>query len=162
LDLSRQTQTYSEQVDLNTVIQDALRVLHNQYKHHKLNIIENYDAQLPKIQGNFANLGQVAINIIKNAIQAVAEQNGQIFLTTRFDQTIDQIVFECHDTGPGIPMEARHDIFKPFFTTKPVGQGTGLGLYISHEIIARHNGKLSIIDPDSPGTHFAIHLPVTG
>ncbi len=127
LDLSRQTQTYSEKVDLNTVIRDALRVLYNQYKQQQLNIVEDYDEQLPKIQGNFANLGQVAINIIKNAIQAVAERNGQIFLTTRFDQTLDQVVFECRDTGPGVPAETRKDIFKPFFTTKAVGQGTGSG-----------------------------------
>ena len=161
LDLSRQTQTYSEQVDLNTVIQDALRVLNNQYKHQQLNIIENYDAQLPRIRGNFANLGQVAINIIKNAIQAVDGQNGRIYLTTRFNQTLDQVEFECRDTGPGIPADVRNDIFKPFFTTKTVGQGTGLGLYISHEIIERHNGRLSLTD-DTKGACFVIHLPVTG
>ena len=161
LDLSRQTQTYSEQVDLNTVVRDALRVLYNQYKQHQLDIVEDYDEHLPKIQGNFANLGQVAINIIKNAIQAVADRNGRIFLTTRFDQTLDQVVFECRDTGPGVPAETRKDIFKPFFTTKAVGQGTGLGLYISHEIVQRHSGRLSLENPDDKETQFVMRLPVT-
>jgi len=161
LDLSRQTQTYSEQVNLNTVIRDALRVLHNQYKQQQLNIVEAYDERLPTIQGNFANLGQVAINIIKNAIQAVADRNGRIFLTTRYDQTRDQVVFECRDTGPGVPAETRKDIFKPFFTTKAVGQGTGLGLYISHEIVQRHNGRLSLEDPADSGTLFIVRLPIT-
>jgi len=161
LDLSRQTQTYSEQVDLNTVVQDALRVLHNQYKHQQLNIIENYDDQLPKIQGNFANLGQVAINIIKNAIQAVADHNGRIYLTTRFDRALNEVVFECRDTGPGVPAATQMDIFKPFFTTKGVGQGTGLGLYISHEIIQRHEGRLSFENSDDKGARFVVRLPAT-
>jgi two-component system NtrC family sensor kinase len=146
---------------LNTVVQDALRVLHNQYKHQQLNIIEDYDDQLPKIQGNFANLGQVAINIIKNAVQAVADHNGRIYLTTRFDRASNEAVFECRDTGPGVPAATQKDIFKPFFTTKAVGQGTGLGLYISHEIIQRHEGRLSLENSADKGARFVVRLPVT-
>jgi two-component system NtrC family sensor kinase len=116
---------------------------------------------LPAIQGNFANLGQVAINIIKNAIQAVSDLNGRIFLTTRYDQNADHVVFECRDTGPGVPPAVRKDIFKPFFTTKAVGQGTGLGLYISHEIVQRHGGRLCLEDPPERGAQFVIRLPAT-
>jgi two-component system NtrC family sensor kinase len=159
LGLSRQTQTYSETVDLNLVIQDALRVLHNQYKYHHIDFVENYVQDLPDIQGNFANLGQVAVNIIKNAIQAIADQQGTIMLATRYDKDTGEVVFTCKDTGPGIPELLRQDIFKPFFTTKDVGLGTGLGLYICHEIIKKHGGTLTLESTAEQGAQFEVRLP---
>ncbi len=160
LGLSRQTQTYEEAVNLNMVIKDALRVLHNQYKYQDLEIKENYCDDLPDIQGNFSNLGQVALNIIKNAIQAVPLKKGKIILTTRIDLAQKQIVFECRDNGPGIAQDMRQDIFKPFFTTKPVGKGTGLGLYICHEIISKHGGSITIENTAGQGGCFLVRLPM--
>ncbi|MDO9565211.1 MAG: ATP-binding protein [Candidatus Desulfaltia sp.] len=160
LGLSRQTQTYEEAVNLNSVIQDALRILYNQYKERDIEILENYDPDLPDVRGNFANLGQVAMNIIKNGIQAVEGKKGLISLTTRFDNDTKQVVFECEDNGPGISESHRQDIFKPFFTTKEVGKGTGLGLYICHEIIQKHGGKLILKHSDGQGARFVITLPV--
>ena len=167
LGLARQTQTYSETVDFNLVIQDALRVLYSQYKHHNIDFVENYVQDLPDVQGNFANLGQVAMNIIKNAIQAIADEKGTIILTTHYDKDTSQVVFCCKDTGPGISELLRQDIFKPFFTTKEVGVGTGLGLYICHEIIEKHGGTLTLESTAGQGAQFqvrlpaAIHLPFT-
>ena len=162
LGLSRQTQTYSEAVDINSVVKDALRILYNQYKHCDLNIVETYARDLPDIKGNFANLGQVALNIIKNAIQAVMDIKGTIFLSTHFDVNARQVVFLCKDTGPGIPDDIREDIFKPFFTTKAVGKGTGLGLYICHEIIVKHGGTLKCQKSNEPGVVFEVRLPADG
>ena len=162
LGLSRQTQTYSEAVDINSVVKDALRILYNQYKHCDLNIVETYARDLPDIKGNFANLGQVALNIIKNAIQAVMDIKGTIFLSTHFDVNARQVVFLCKDTGPGIPDDIREDIFKPFFTTKAVGKGTGLGLYICHEIIVKHGGTLKCQKRNEPGVAFEVRLPADG
>lgn len=159
LGLSRQTQTYSEAVDINLVVKDALRILYNQYKHCELNIVEAYAKDLPDIKGNFANLGQVALNIIQNAIQAVIDMKGTIFLSTHFDMNKRQVVLLCKDTGLGIPEDIREDIFKPFFTTKEVGKGTGLGLYICHEIIIKHGGTLRHHKNDGPGTIFEVRLP---
>ena len=160
LGLSRQTQTYSEAVDINSVIKDSLRILHNQYKRHDVQIVQDYAPDLPDVQGNFANLGQVVLNIIQNALQAVIDKRGTIFLATHFDNDTDQVVFECRDTGPGIPESIRQDIFKPFFTTKEVGKGTGLGLYICHEIIQKHGGKLILENSDGQGARFVVRLPV--
>ncbi|MEA3429578.1 MAG: ATP-binding protein [Thermodesulfobacteriota bacterium] len=162
LGLSRQTQTYTEAVNLNLVIQDALRILYNQYKERDIEIVENYDRDLPDVRGNFANLGQVVMNVIKNGIQAVEEKKGLISLATRFDNDIKQVVFECEDNGPGISKSHRHDIFKPFFTTKEVGKGTGLGLYICHEIIRKHGGAITVEDSDKQGSKFVVSLPVDG
>jgi two-component system, NtrC family, sensor kinase len=162
LGLSRQTQTYSEAVDINSVVKDALRILYNQYKHCDLNIDETYARDLPDIRGNFANLGQVALNIIQNAIQAVVDTNGTIFLSTHYDVKTKQVVFLCKDTGPGIPADILEDIFKPFFTTKAVGKGTGLGLYICHEIIVKHGGTLKHQKSNGPGAIFEVRLPAGG
>lgn len=162
LGLSRQTQTYSESVDINSVVKDALRILYNQYKHCKLNIVEAYAKDLPDIKGNFANLGQVALNIIQNAIQAVMDSKGTIFLSTHFDVNAMQVVFLCRDTGPGIPGDIQEDIFKPFFTTKAVGKGTGLGLYICHEIISKHDGTLRHQKNNETGAAFEVRLPAGG
>jgi two-component system NtrC family sensor kinase len=160
LGLSRQTQTYSERVSINSVVKDALRIMHNQYKHHDIEIVEKYDRDLPDIQGNFANLGQVALNIIKNAIQSVIDIKGVIYIDTWFDFNKSQVVFSCKDTGSGIPESIRQDIFKPFFTTKEVGRGTGLGLYICHEIVRKHGGAIKLRDIDGPGAVFEVKLPI--
>ncbi|MGD1152424.1 MAG: ATP-binding protein [Syntrophales bacterium] len=160
LGLSRQTQIYVEDVDINVNIEDALRVLHNQYKDSGVIIEKDFDENLPRVNGNFANLGQVFINIIKNATQALPDGKGTIFLKTRYKRETNTISIECRDTGMGIPENVLKDIFKPFFTTKVVGSGSGLGLYISHEIIKKHEGLISVSSKPGRGTTFTIDLPV--
>jgi signal transduction histidine kinase len=159
LDLSRQTQTYLEDVNMNAVIDEALQVLHNQYKTMEVTVEKHYDPNLPTIQGNFSNLGQVLINIINNALQALPEGRGKLSLFTSCRQDAENIVVECRDDGIGIPPEIVKDIFKPFFTTKEVGKGTGLGLYVSHEIIKKHAGEIRVSSEMGKGTTFTIELP---
>jgi two-component system NtrC family sensor kinase len=159
LGLSRQTQTYEESVDMNLVVRDTLRVLHNHYKYKTLSIEEDLNPHLPMIQGNFANLGQVALNIVRNAIQAVADHTGAVSLATSYDTYREQVVFRCCDNGPGIPSDARQDVFKPFYTTKPVGEGTGLGLYVCHQIVHRHKGVIELAAADPGGTAVTVRLP---
>jgi two-component system NtrC family sensor kinase len=158
LGLSRQTQTYTEAVDMNLVVKDALRILYNQYKHLGLHIVTAYDEHLPHVRGNFTNLGQVVINIIQNAVQAVSENGGQIILGTSFDPAHKHVLFMCQDTGPGMPQDIQQNIFKPFFTTKEVGRGTGLGLYICHEIIRRHKGSITVESAQGNGAIFTVAL----
>ncbi len=158
LDLSRQTQTYVEAVDMNRAVDDALRVLHNQYKNLPAEIVKAYDDALPSVEGNFANLGQVLINIIRNALQALPGGKGRITLTTR-RQSNDMVAVECRDTGIGIPTDFLKDIFKPFFTSKMIGWGTGLGLYLSHEIIRRHGGQIHVASEVGKGTVVTVELP---
>lgn len=159
LDLSRQTQTYLEDVDMNAVIDEALQVLHNQYKSMEVSIEKHYDPNLPTIQGNFSNLGQVLINIVNNALQALPDGRGKISLSTACHQDTESIVVECRDDGIGISPEIMKDIFKPFFTTKEVGKGTGLGLYVSYEIIKKHAGEIRVSSERGLGTTFTIVLP---
>ncbi len=161
LGLARQTQTYTEAVDINSVVRDALRVLHNQFKHAAIKIEQDLDGKLPAISGNFANLGQVVVNIIKNAMQAVADQtDARIVVRSRFQAGANEILFVCQDNGCGIDPAIRKDVFKPFFTTKPAGQGTGLGLYICHEIVRKHCGAIHLDAALPHGTVLAVRLPV--
>jgi two-component system NtrC family sensor kinase len=159
LDLSRQTQTFEESVNMNDVIEDALRVLYNSYKHLQVTIEKNFDPSIPNIEGNFSNLGQVLINLIKNALHALPDGRGKISLSTSYRHETDRIIVECRDDGHGIQPEVMKDIFKPFFTTKDVGTGTGLGLYVSHEIIKKHEGDISVSSEVGKGTTFTIELP---
>jgi two-component system NtrC family sensor kinase len=159
LDLSRQTQTYVEPVDINRALDDALRILHNRTKHLAVEIEKTYDPALPSVEGNFANLGQVWLNIIGNALEALPEGKGRIVLATHYLQEKNTVVIICRDTGQGIPAASRKDIFKPFFTTKPVGRGTGLGLYISHEIIRRHGGRILVESEEGRGTTVTVEIP---
>lgn len=160
LGLSRQTQTYREPVDVNSVLNDALRVLHNKYKHFELSIEKKFAQKLPLIMGNFSNLGQVAINIIGNAIDALPGKKGVVDVVTAYKPETGEVIFECIDTGPGIPEAIRQEIFKPFFTTKPVGRGTGLGLYICHEIVSRHGGSITVGSAPGSGARVIVRLPV--
>ena len=161
LGISRQTEEYSEPVALNDVCKDALKVLYNQYKQTGIEVVEAYEENLPEIRGNFANLGQVCLNIISNAILAVDSRQGKIIITTHYDKARGMVILDCEDNGPGIPKEVMNDIFKPFFTTKEAGKGTGQGLYISHEIVRRHNGNIFAQNNSHGGAIFRVELPVT-
>ncbi|NPU83775.1 MAG: GAF domain-containing protein [Syntrophaceae bacterium] len=161
LDLSRQTQTYTEPVDLHAVVDDALRILYNSYKLLPVHIERRYAADLPRVEGNFANLGQVFVNIVKNALDALPGEGGAITITTATDggREGNRVSVSFRDTGQGIPDGRLVDIFKPFFTTKEVGRGTGLGLYISHEIIKRHGGEILVRSEGGQGTEVTVLLP---
>ena len=159
LGLSRQTQTYVEQVNVNTLVNDALRILRNRYKNSEIAIEKDLGEDLPEIEGNFANLGQVAINIINNAIQAQQDGKGAITLVTRYEKETDIVRIECRDTGMGMSPEEARDAFKPFFTTKGPGEGTGLGLYIAHEIVQKHGGNIAIESEKGRGTTVSVEIP---
>ena len=161
LGISRQTQEYTEPVLLNDVSKDALRILFNQYKRTGIELTEDYASDLPAIRGNFANLGQVCLNVLTNAIQVVNPDSGKIFVKTGYDRAKARVLFECADNGPGISRHVIKDIFKPFFTTKEVGKGTGLGLYLSHEIVRRHGGDIMVTNRAQGGTRFCVSFPVT-
>jgi two-component system NtrC family sensor kinase len=161
LGLSRQTDTYREPVRIHDLIDDALRVIYNLYRHLPVTIEKEYGASIPEVEGNFASLGQVMLNIVKNAFQSLPESGGIITLTTRYDDTTEDLTIACIDTGRGIPEHQLKDIFKPFFTTKEVGEGTGLGLYLSHELVRRHGGDMTVESHIGRGSTFTIRLPRT-
>ena len=115
----------------------------------------NIDKDLPPVQGFGGELNQVWANLIDNAIDAVSE-GGTVDITARHIR--NNVVVSVVDNGPGVPADIRDRIFDPFFSTKPVGQGTGLGLDIVRRLIQRHNGVIEL--HSEPGrTEFCVTLP---
>jgi signal transduction histidine kinase len=159
LDLSRQSNEYVDEVSLTNVCQDALRVIFNKLRLLPLEIVEHYAENLPTLRGNFATLGQVALNIIQNASEAFDKKPGRIEIGTYYDEARDIVGFYVTDNGPGIAPEVMPNIFHPFFTTKKAGVGTGLGLYISYEIVDRHGGSILVDSEEGQGATFKVELP---
>jgi len=144
-------------VDVHIGLDDTISILSN-FLHEGIEIIREYDPDLPLIRVQGSELNQVWTNIIENAIFALNSQ-GRIVIKT-FRQK-NWLVVQIKDTGPGIPENIQSKIFDPFFTTKYPGEGTGLGLHICHNIIVqKHKGRLSV--HSVPGeTCFEIKIPVT-
>ena len=145
-----------ERIDLHRGIDNTLLILKHKWK-KGVNVVRDYDRDVPEICARGGELNQVWTNIIDNAIDAM---DGQGTLTIRTRRDRDCVLVEIGDTGTGIPPEIQHRIFEPFFTTKEVGQGTGLGLDISYRIVVRrHHGDLRV--ESRPGeTWLKVWIPI--
>lgn len=160
---ARTDDTLTEAIDLRDVADAVLVMLRPRYKGH-IQVLKNY-APVALVRGNVGKLSQVLINLLSNAIDAVETQADperlRITVTTEMRQRQDKdyAVLHISDMGPGIPAEAANRIFDPFYTTKPVGKGTGLGLFISSNLIQEHNGFLEVDSPEGKGATFSIVLP---
>jgi signal transduction histidine kinase len=145
------------EVDVHEGLESTLIILQHKLK-QGVTIKREYSPNLPRIEAYASELNQVWTNIMDNAIDAM-NGKGEISLKTYMED--NHVIVEIKDNGPGIPGEIQSRIFEPFFTTKPPGKGTGLGLHISHDIIAnRHHGQLKV--ESKPGnTTFKVVLPVT-
>ncbi|MEL6320561.1 MAG: ATP-binding protein, partial [Cyanobacteria bacterium J06626_14] len=161
-------------VDIHEGIDSTLMILHHRLKETRersgVQILRNY-AELPLIECYASQLNQVFMNILANAIDALedmAQQASQpqkevfkeILISTSLKKE-SQIIIKISDNGLGIPEDVRLKIFNPFFTTKPVGKGTGIGLSISHQIIVEeHGGMIECFSTPDQGTEFVIQLPI--
>jgi PAS domain S-box-containing protein len=148
-------------VDLHQVLESSLKMASNEIR-HRARLVKDF-GDLPPILGNEARLGQVFLNLMVNAAQAMpmgkAAEN-EVRLTTRMDAAGSRAIVEVKDTGSGIPPEIMNQIFDPFFTTKPIGAGTGLGLSICHGIISELGGQISVESQVGVGTTFRVALPL--
>lgn len=144
-------------VDLRGVIESSIRMARNEIR-HRARLVKDYQ-DVPAVLANESRLGQVFLNLVVNAAQAIAEgkaDKNEIRVTTRHDVATGRVIAEIHDTGPGIPPEIRARIFDPFFTTKPIGVGTGLGLAICHRIISSMGGDIAVESEPGHGTTFRV------
>ncbi len=142
-------------VDLRELLKSTLVMMSG--KLQGLEVVKDFDPELPPIPAYAAELNQVWTNIIDNAVSAMGG-SGTLTIRTRKDGAY--AVVEIGDTGPGIPPEIRRRIFEPFFTTKPIGEGTGLGLDISWRIVVKkHHGDLRV-ESHAGDTRFKIVLPL--
>ena len=142
--------------DIVKGIDSTLNIVHNEIK-YKAVVHKKYDA-IPKIECVPSQVNQVVMNLLVNASHAI-EERGDI--TIKVSQQDEQFVcVEISDTGKGIPEDDLAHIFNPFFTTKPVGQGTGLGLSLSYSMVEKHGGELSVTSEVGVGTVFSMILPI--
>ena len=146
-------------VDLNEVVERSLRLRGYQLASARVQLETRLDPDVPNVEGDGRQLQQVVLNLVTNAIQAMAPLGGGILRVTTSRDGSD-VVLEVTDTGPGVPASVRPHIFEPFFTTKPVGEGTGLGLSVSYGIMASHGGRIRLAEgPSGRGASFQVILP---
>jgi signal transduction histidine kinase len=156
---SRIDDTAMKPVDVRVPIEAALRLVTNELR-HRARLVKQFD-DAPIVMGNEGRLGQVFLNLLTNALQALPDgvaTEQEVRVTTGTDGH-GNLVVEISDTGAGIPPHALARIFEPFFTTKAVGEGTGLGLSITHNIIAAHGGTIRASSEVGSGSTFRIVLP---
>ncbi|WP_019487127.1 MULTISPECIES: sensor histidine kinase [Kamptonema] len=166
---SRLDEAELKRVNIHEGIDSTLLIISHKIK-EGIEIIKDYET-LPPVECYPAQLNQVFMNILSNAIDALNSQENQevkqIIIQTELDPPHAEqlhralVRVRIRDNGPGIPPELKRKIFDPFFTTKPIGQGTGLGLSICYQIIEKHHGKIEVSSEIGQGTEFTIALPVS-
>jgi two-component system, NtrC family, sensor kinase len=161
LDFSRQEDYQFIPTDLNSTIEDALSLILHQLERDKIIVTKELSDDLPMVSASTSHLQTVWTNLLINARDAMSEQTGgTIKITTRQseDGQFVQVLFT--DNGPGIAEKDLARIFEAFFTTKPRGRGSGLGLYVSYMIIAHHRGTMQVSSRVGEGTTFIANLPI--
>ncbi|MDD2903414.1 MAG: ATP-binding protein [Syntrophales bacterium] len=159
LDFSRSEQPEFEEVSIGEVIKDTLKLVQNQLVLSGIEVKRHLKARLPHILGNVKTLQQVFLNLFINAIQAMKD-GGTLSIRGSLSEDRQWLKVEVTDTGAGIAPEDLPHIFEPFYTTKEVGRGTGLGLSVSFSIVQKHGGHLEVKSQLGRGSTFTLLLPV--
>lgn len=150
-----------QDVDIHEGIRSTITMLKHKIKREQIILIENFKKEMPKVKALPGELNQVWTNIIDNAIDALAEykdeSNPSLTITTVADENFAKVYFK--DNGPGIPESAIKNIFDPFYTTKELGKGTGLGLDVVTKIVRQHRGEVKV-KSEVGMTEFEVCLPI--
>jgi len=155
---ARQTPPQKKPVGLNAVVEEALYFLESRCLKQGVSVERRLAAELPEIAADPSQLNQVLVNLVVNAIQAMPA-GGTLTIATR--RSGDCVVLSVEDTGVGMDAEVQSRIFTPFFTTKDVNEGTGLGLPVVHGIVSSHEGTIAVHSAPDRGARFEISLPMT-
>jgi two-component system NtrC family sensor kinase len=158
LTFSRATPMNLQATDLNRVVEQSLRLMQHQLDLASIQVQTELDPEMPLVQCDGAQIEQVLLALVMNAIDAMP-QGGNLWLRTRADREKNQVQVVVRDDGSGIPAEILPRIFEPFLTTKETGRGVGLGLAISQSILDRHNGNIEVQSELGRGTTFTVTLP---
>ncbi|HEX7171960.1 MAG TPA: ATP-binding protein [Candidatus Limnocylindria bacterium] len=145
-----------QRVDVRKGLDQTLVILRHRLR-EGVEVVREFDDDLPEIDAYGSELNQVWTNLVDNAIDAM-DARGTLRLRAHRDPDGDGVQVSVCDSGPGIPEEIRERLFEPFYTTKPPGKGTGLGLHISHNVVARHGGRIEVASSSS-GACFEVSLP---
>jgi two-component system NtrC family sensor kinase len=146
-------------VDLNDVVNESLYLFEARCAKSGIELVRDLAPNLPEITIDPGQMNQVLVNLVVNAIQAMPK-GGSLSVKTRETEEGGCLIVE--DTGLGMSEESKKQIFLPFFTTKDINEGTGLGLAVVHGIVSSHGGRITVKTREGEGTRFAIHLPSRG
>ncbi|NWG01941.1 MAG: hypothetical protein HXY44_03660 [Syntrophaceae bacterium] len=155
---ARQMPPQRIKVNLNQLVEECLNFFKSRCARDKIELICALSPNLPEIDADPSQINQVVINLMVNAFQAMP-QGGKLKVQTVFEG--DRVLLIIEDTGIGMSEEVLEKIFTPFFTTKEVGKGTGLGLPVVHGIVTSHGGSIQVYSQIGRGTRFEIQLPMT-
>jgi two-component system, NtrC family, sensor kinase len=164
LSFARTTDETEEYCDVNANVDAIVSVVRHTANMNNIDMRLDLAAGLRKVRGDSRGLQQVLLNLINNAIYAM-NGSGTLTVATRAGKHHDRVDITVQDDGSGVPREFLEKIFDPFFTTKKVGDGTGLGLFVSYGIIAKYGGTITCESrsaeesPGESGTVFTITLP---
>ncbi len=156
MDFSRQSSSYKEKINLTEVIDNSITFLEARCTRENVIVVKQYTPDIT-ITADPIQIKQVITNLILNAIQAM-KNGGKLMISTKKDGQNAMLFIE--DTGIGIPAENISKAFMPFFTTKDIDEGTGLGLSVVYGIIQNHNGSIKVSSSPGKGTIFEICLPL--
>lgn len=155
--------------NLNMIVEDAVTLVRHQFRgQYNIKIEQELDDNMPSFVCDHHRMTQVLLNLLINASDAIPEKGGVVKIRTWIQQeegknaTCKPKTLYClsvQDSGTGIDEKIQNDIFKPFFTTKPFGKGTGLGLYIAKEIVDLHHGDITFGNNEEGGANFTVRLP---
>ncbi len=158
LDFAASSELHLADASLNGAVEQSLVLVRHALRERRIRVVRNLAADLPGLKLDRLKIEQVLINLFMNAAQAMTK-GGDLIVTTRRTVAEDgraQVVMQVEDTGPGIPPELLAKVFDPFYTTKPSGAGTGLGLGVARNIIALHNGTLELVNRDAGGVRVTV------
>jgi signal transduction histidine kinase len=166
---SRISSGAKEPTDLNKLADEYLRLAYHGFrakdKSFNTNIRTNLDPYLPSVPVVPQDIGRVLLNLFNNALYAVNERkkmSGEVYepeISLSSQSNNGNVILTVTDNGPGIPDHIREKIFQPFFTTKPTGEGTGLGLSLSYDIVKAHGGEIKVESTEGEGSVFIVVLP---
>ncbi|HEY5975601.1 MAG TPA: ATP-binding protein [Geobacteraceae bacterium] len=159
LTFSRQEQAAAGETDINELLREVLLFLRYEAQKRSIGVVCELDYELPPAAAEQNYLKQVFINLIMNALQAM-QSGGTLLIGT--SRQLDLLTIQVADTGCGIPADKLPFIFEPFFSTKEPGEGTGLGLYITRQIVEECQGKIAVESRPGEGTTFTVSLPLVG
>jgi len=160
LSFARRTERRIEPNDLNEIVRLTVSLREYDLRVRNIDVELDLEANLPRSMMDRAQIQQIVLNLLNNAEHAIhgSSESGRILIETRREG--DRLHLSVTDDGPGVPAEHRGQIFHPFFTTKPVGTGTGLGLPICFGLVRDHGGEIAL-DPDyEGGARFTVSLPI--
>lgn len=154
---TRQMPPQKNEIDLNQIVEESLDFLESRCAKENVEVVSSLSEALPRITADSSQLTQVLVNLVINAVQAM-EGGGKLKISTY--SIHGYVCLSVEDTGVGMSKDLIKKIFNPFYTTKGIGKGTGLGLPVVHGIVSSHGGKIEVESQEGRGSRFLVKFPI--